>query len=122
MFSAEALYELSARWQVGAKLAERRGEMRLSRDQGPWLSSDAQLALAQLRYHMLHSWDAVIDYRVLTSDEAGDERRGALAALYRHIQQNLKVGVGYNFTDFSDDLTDLDYDNDGWFVKLLGKF
>jgi hypothetical protein len=32
------------------------------------------------------------------------------------------VGVGYNFTDFSDDLTDLSYRSRGVFVNLLGKF
>jgi hypothetical protein len=29
-------------------------------------------------------------------------RRGALATIYRHLGSNLKIGVGYNFTDFSD--------------------
>ena len=42
-------------------------------------------------------------------------------ALYRHIGRNLKFGVGYNFTDFSDDLTDLDYDSQGFFINLVGK-
>jgi hypothetical protein len=30
--------------------------------------------------------------------------------------------VGYNFTDFSDDLTDLDFDSQGLFVNIVGKF
>jgi hypothetical protein len=30
------------------------------------------------------------------------------------------VGAGYNFTDFSDDLTDLSYDHQGMFVNLIG--
>jgi hypothetical protein len=34
----------------------------------------------------------------------------------------VKLGVGYNFTDFSDDLGDLSYDERGWFVNLIGKF
>ena len=34
--------------------------------------------------------------------------------------QHLKLGVGYNFTDFSDDLTDLSYDHQGAFVNLIG--
>jgi len=44
-----------------------------------------------------------------------------LVGVYRHINQHVKVGVGYNFTDFSDDLTNLDYRSQGWFVNLLGK-
>jgi hypothetical protein len=50
-----------------------------------------------------------------------DERRsGALVTVYRYFGKNFKVGVGYNFTDFSDDLTDLSYDHHGLFFNLVG--
>ncbi|MDO9225556.1 MAG: hypothetical protein Q8M09_08550 [Pseudomonadota bacterium] len=32
-----------------------------------------------------------------------------------------KLGAGYNFTDFSDDLTDVSYRSHGWFINLIGK-
>ena len=52
-----------------------------------------------------------------------DERRaGALAMLYRYFGDHLKAGVGYNFTDFSEDLTDLSYDNHGVFFNVIGSF
>ncbi|HEY2232976.1 MAG TPA: hypothetical protein VGK01_05815 [Candidatus Angelobacter sp.] len=43
-----------------------------------------------------------------------------LDAIYHHIGKNLKAGVGYNFTDFSDELTDLKYNHRGIFVNLIG--
>jgi hypothetical protein len=46
-------------------------------------------------------------------------RRGALTTIYRYIGKNAKVGVGYNFTDFSDDLTDLRYNHKGAFVNFI---
>ena len=33
---------------------------------------------------------------------------------------DVKAGAGYNFTDFSDDLTDLSYDHRGAFINLIG--
>ena len=45
---------------------------------------------------------------------------GGLAAIYRYFGEHMKVGVGYNFTDFSDDLTDLSYDNQGVFFNFIG--
>jgi hypothetical protein len=39
----------------------------------------------------------------------------------RHIYDHVRVGVGYNFTDFSDDSIDLEYQNDGWFINFVGK-
>ena len=35
---------------------------------------------------------------------------------------NFRIGIGYNFTDFSDNLTNFDYDHKGWFVNLTGQY
>ncbi len=35
--------------------------------------------------------------------------------------KHVKLGAGYNFTDFSDDLPDLDYNSQGLFINLIGK-
>jgi len=75
----------------------------------------------RLDWHVVHEWDAIGELRYLDAEAAGDARSGALVGVYRHINQHVKVGVGYNFTDFSDDLTNLDYRSQGWFVNLLGK-
>lgn len=32
------------------------------------------------------------------------------------------MGVGYNFSDFSDDLTDMSYRSQGWFLNAIGKY
>ncbi len=120
--SGEVLYDLSHSVEVGTHLAHRRGEVRLDRDAGDWLRTRANLASLRLRYHLLFNWDAVAEYRWLSVTESEDRRQGVLVALYRHVGNNVKLGVGYNFTDFSDDLSDFDYDNHGWFVNLLGKY
>ena len=46
----------------------------------------------------------------------------ATLAAYRHIGDNMKVGVGYNVTDFDDDLGSTDFDFKGWFINLIGKY
>ena len=47
---------------------------------------------------------------------------GWLVGVDRDINKNFRVGVGYNFTDFSDDLTDFDYDHKGWFLNMVGTY
>jgi hypothetical protein len=120
VFAIEGLYDLTPRWGLGAKLALREGELRADRDSGEWFSSGADLWVLRARYHLIRNWDGLVEYRVLSVDEAEDRKSGILAALYRQIRENFKVGVGYNFTDFTDDLTDLDYESEGWFVKVVG--
>jgi hypothetical protein len=38
----------------------------------------------------------------------------------RYLNPRFKAGLGYNFTDFSDDLTDLSFDHRGVFLNLTG--
>lgn len=42
--------------------------------------------------------------------------------MYHHIGNHVKLGNGYNFTNFSDDLSGLSYDENGLFVNLSTKF
>ena len=52
----------------------------------------------------------------------GGTRNGWLLGADRDIGRNFRVGVGYNFTQFSDDLTDFDYDHKGFFLNLVGTY
>lgn len=54
--------------------------------------------------------------------KADDMRLGALGAIYRHLGNNVKIGVGYSWSDFPDDLTDQSYTSHGPFLNLPGKF
>ena len=64
----------------------------------------------------------MFEYRYLESETEDDDKHGALVGAYRHLGEHFKIGAGYNFTDFNDDLTDNDYDSDGWFIDVVGKY
>ena len=38
----------------------------------------------------------------------------------RDVGDHVKMGLGYNFTEFSDDLTDLSFDHHGVFLNVTG--
>ena len=116
------MYRLNHRWELGGKLAYKDGELRVTRDSGRFEDFGVALAVLRGRYHLTHKWDGLAEYRWLRDRDGDNRREGALLGVYRHIGGNLKLGVGYNFTDFSDDIKDAEYDNHGWFVDLIGKF
>ncbi len=122
VLSADATYDLVAWLSVGGKYAFRISELRASKTSGPWFSSMAHLVVGRLDFHIVRNWDAILEGRALWVDEAEDLRVGALAGIYRHFGDHFKFGVGYNFADFSDDLTDLSYDHHGIFVNVIGKY
>jgi len=120
--SVESNYQLNQKWQVGGKLAHKKGEIREDRATGQWHKNDATLAAARMRYHLTHKWDAMAEYHWMNSKEAKDTQHGAMLSVDRHIGENMKVGVGYNFTNFNDDLSDTTGTAKGWFVNILGKY
>ncbi|HET9321807.1 MAG TPA: OmpA family protein [Bryobacteraceae bacterium] len=113
-------YDLTANWSIGSKYAYRIGQESLVRVNPNFFDNPAQLAVLRVDWRFLKEWDGLAEVRTLNLPDINQRRRGALAAIYRHISKNLKAGVGYNFTDFSDDLTDLKYNHKGVFVNLIG--
>jgi hypothetical protein len=71
-------------------------------------------------YRFRKSWESMVEARMLKLPDLEQKKTGALVGLYRYLGKNFKVGAGYNFTDFSDDLTDLSYDHQGFFVNVVG--
>ena len=120
--SIDATYDLTNWLTVGGKYGWRQGKVSLNRESNQFISSNTQLGVLRGDIHFVKDWDALIEGRVLTNDLAGDTRYGVLAGIYRHIGNNAKVGIGYSFTDFSDDLTDQSFTSRGFFVNVLGKF
>ncbi len=121
IISLDVTYDIDPRWSIGGKYAYKMGELALDRINPNYFSSDSQLLVLRADWHLVNSWDFLIEARALEAIQAQDIRSGFLVGLYKHINKNWKVGVGYNFTDFSDDLTDLSFDDQGVFINIIGK-
>jgi hypothetical protein len=119
VLSLEGIYKPNTDWEFAGKLMRREGEVRFGRLAGQWADSGATFAAGQARYHFADKWHALAEYRWLGVEDGGD-RQGALLGIDRDLGKNLRIGAGYNFTEFSDDLTDFDYDHRGWFLNLVG--
>ena len=66
------------------------------------------------------NWEGMIEGRMLELPDLDEQRMGALVGIYRYLGKNVKAGVGYNFTDFSEDLTDLSFTHEGVFINVIG--
>ena len=122
VMSADFIYDLTEKLSVGGKYGFRIGEVSADRTVENFAKSSAHLAIARMDYHIVHNWDILGEMRALWLTELEQVNYGLLAGVYRHMGDNLKLGVGYNFGQFSDDLTDLTYDDEGVFVNVVGKF
>ncbi len=120
--SIDANYDLTQAFTIGAKYGYRQGRVSITRTSDTFVSSNTHLGVLRADWRPVREWDVVAEGRYLTNDIAGDSRTGALVAVYRHVNDNVKVGVGYSFSDFSDDLTDQSYTSRGVFVNLVSKF
>jgi flagellar motor protein MotB len=117
----DVMYDLSSRWTLGGKYAYRQGQVSLDRVNPEFFDSRASLYIVRADWHIVHRWDALVEGRMLELPDAEDLLSGVLVGIYRQLGNYIKLGVGYNFSKFSDDLTDLNYDHQGLFINLIGK-
>jgi hypothetical protein len=118
--AVDATYDITRRWSIGGKYAYRLGQVSLDREDPEFFDNSAQLVVARADWNFLRNWESMLELRALDLPDLDQRKSGALVTVYRYLGEHFKVGVGYNFTDFSDDLTDLNYDHQGAFINLVG--
>lgn len=133
IFSLEGTYTFSRYWEFAAKVARRNTQTRLERGQGLWFSNNATYVAGQARIKLdglwedsddfdpWDDWGVTVEYRQLRT-ERDSVKKGALISLDKDLSRYLRFGIGYNFTDFSSDLTDLSYRHKGWFLNFLARY
>lgn len=120
IISIDVTYDLTPQWSLGGKYAYRMGEASLDRVNPQFFDNTADLYIVRLDWHFHQEWEGMIEGRALTMPDLGQTRAGALVAVYRHLGKHVKAGLGYNFTNFSEDLTDLSYRSHGIFMNVVG--
>jgi hypothetical protein len=120
--SADVSYDLNRIVTLGAKYGARYGEIKERSGSAGWQTSTTQLGIIRADFNVISKWDALIEGRLMWIPDTDSTNLGALAAVYYDISENFKIGTGYNFGRFSDDLRDLTYDDHGVFFNAVGKF
>jgi len=85
----------------------------------PMQDSHTLLSISRLNWNFWRDFDLGLEYRMLLHEEAEDLRQGWLTELMWRPVEHFRVGVGYNFTDFSDDeFSENDFSTHGWFLRF----
>jgi long-subunit fatty acid transport protein len=116
-----ASYDLNPAFTLGAKLAYRQSQV-ADRGTIDFTSNTATLAALRVDWHVVSKWDVMGEGRVLFTEETSTTEAGAVVAAYRHMNEHVKLGIGYEWGNVSDDATDIEYDSQGLFVNIVGKF
>jgi len=117
ILSLAAIYDPGAAWEFGGKLAYRKGET-APQASDVFTSSDAGLAALRASYGFLDNWEIAGETRFLWLPDVDQTRTGNLLTVYRDFGETVKIGVGYNFGAFSDDLRDTTLDEKGVFLNF----
>jgi hypothetical protein len=113
-------YDVTSKFTIGGKYAHRLSQVSLDRENPQFFDNNASLYVLRGDYRFWQNWEALVEGRLLDMADLNESRAGALATISRYFGDHFKVGIGYNFADFSDDLTDLSYDHSGAFLSITG--
>jgi hypothetical protein len=92
----------------------------LDREARQFFDNRAHLYILRTDLQFGRHWEGLIEGRMLDMADLNEQRSGALLSVYRYVGKHVKVGLGYNFTDFSEDLTDLSFKHQGAFINMIG--
>ena len=116
----DVTYDLTRNWSIGGKYAYRMGQISLDRENPQFFDNSAHLYIVRADWRFRDHWEGMLEARLLDMADLNEQRSGALAGVYRHLGDHVKIGAGYNFTEFSEDLTDLSFDHQGVFFNIIG--
>jgi hypothetical protein len=145
ILATEGLFEMTQRIRLGGKLAYRSGETRLNKGEGDWFDVEAALAVMRFEYQIVipkdkkwqfyfpDEFELIAQYRWLKDLSGDGQQQGALLGVYKQIDgrrinlgpilaPSLRVGVGYNFSGFDDDMRSTTFKSHGWFVDMMALF
>jgi len=92
----------------------------------PAVSTLTLLSLSRLNFHITDSIDVGVEYRLLKlwlGDLEHDLKQGVLTEVSYEFLEHVRVGVGYNFSSFSDNLySNRDEQGHGFFFRVVGKY
>ncbi|MEF1288447.1 hypothetical protein [Vibrio sp. M260118] len=120
----EGIYSVNAKVDVGAKYAHKDKKEDFERASGAVQTVESNINLYGLStsYHIIKEWDITGEYHWKTDTLNDELEHGALLSVNKHLSDNFKIGVGYNFSGFDGNLVnDDDYDAKGVFINLIGK-
>jgi hypothetical protein len=121
VFSVETAYDVTRRLEWFAKGAARRQTERIG--DMPELETDTFLVVQRFNYNVYKPIDVGVEYRWLGQRQTDDQREGFAAEVAWRLRKHVRFGLGYNFTDFSDnEFSQNDYSVRGWFLRIQGMY
>jgi len=85
------------------------------------ITTNTLLSIHRLNINVWKKLEIGGEYRILYQHETRTRRDGYLAEIGIRATQNLRVGLGYNFTDFSDNIaSENNYSVQGVFFRIQG--
>ncbi len=123
IYEIEGIYALFKRLDLGLKFAYKDKKEMFQREDGSGFLYETNIYLVGIKgtYEIINNFDIFSEYHYKIDKEENDVEDGFILAFNKHMSDYFKVGLGYNFTSFEDDLRRDDYDANGWFVNLIGK-
>ncbi len=119
--SADFSYEMNGHLTVGGKYAGRVSEIAMSREHGDFVRNAAHLGVGRIDVRVLGDWSLMLEGRMFDIEDSGVEF-GSLLGVWYDLNDNVKLGGGYSFSRYSDDLTDMSADHEGWFINVASQF
>jgi len=122
VFSIETLYDLVPKLSLGAKYVFRKSQVAARSQPQKFTPSSAHLAIIRADWHVIQAGDITAECRKFRGVNAKTTEIDSLMAVYPYLGSTLKLGVGFQNGNVSDDITDITHVRQGVFRNLVARF
>ncbi|MDH3326100.1 MAG: hypothetical protein OEM38_05205, partial [Gammaproteobacteria bacterium] len=108
-------FDITQKLEWTDKLAARRSRFNEADSLRKLITTHTLLSIHRLNYNVWKAIEVGGEYRILYQHETRTQREGWLTELGWRAKKNIRLGVGYNFSGFSDNL----FSNNDYSVKKV---
>ena len=116
VLSTDILYDLNSRWSFGGRFALRNAQETVANM--PETDATTSLSTFNSRYYLMPEMWASGELRSLKSSLSNDRKNGFVVEIGHRFDNNIEFATGYNWAGYNTDLTNLDYESDGVYVRF----
>ncbi len=121
VYSGEFLWDICKCVQYFFKYAWKQSDYEYTFSEEEF-ESEISLWINRINVYITQNIGTALEYRVKDYQTLDEKKEGYAAELFYDPVENFRVTVGYNFTDFSDNMQSFnDYENYGPYIRFTGK-
>ncbi|MFT4552766.1 MAG: hypothetical protein ACI9S8_001393 [Chlamydiales bacterium] len=118
----EKPYNLAEELNLNFQLSLRANKTNSNFFNSVWNPHLSPISLSKNWYLPIQNWDSIARFYEMEIAQAEESQNSLLLGFFQKVEKRSKIGLGFHYTDLSDDVTDLELNSSGLFINYIVEY